>query len=166
MVNMDEVTVRAQFHYFFLHEVASHSRLHSAPTSPSHLLGQIIIDDEAMLAIVPEELSHGAARVGGQVLQGSSIRGCSRNHNGVFHSIGISQPLHQLCHSGSLLANGNVDTVELLLLIFAFVETSLVDDGVNGNRSFSVRLEKKEFVLDYCAGILVLWNIKSEKRQQ
>lgn len=39
----------------------------------SYLLGQIVVDDQSMLAIVPEILPHRASRVRGQVLQGGSI---------------------------------------------------------------------------------------------
>lgn len=90
-----------------------------------------------MLAVVSEVLAHGAARVGGQVLQGSSVGGGGRNHDGVLHGVSVCQPLHQLSHSGSLLADGDVDAVQLLLLVGALVETLLVDDGVDGNGGFS-----------------------------
>lgn len=91
-----------------------------------------------MLAVVSEVLSHGAARVWGQVLQRSSIRGGGRDHDGVLHGISISEPLHQLGNSGPLLANGNVDAVQLLLLVSSFVKALLVDDCVDGNGSFAV----------------------------
>ena len=45
------------------------------------LLGQIIVDDESVHAVVAEELAHGAAGVGGQVLERSSVRSGSRNDN-------------------------------------------------------------------------------------
>ena len=112
--------------------------LHKRELSP-HLLGQIIIDDQGVLAIVPEVLSHGAARVWGQVLQGSSIRGGGRDHDSVLHGIGVSQPLHQLSHSGPLLSDGDVDTVQLLLLIGSLIETLLVDNCVDGNGGFALK---------------------------
>ena len=112
--------------------------LHKRKLSP-HLLGQIIIDDQGVLAIVPEVLSHGAARVWGQVLQGSSIRGGGRDHDSVLHGIGVSQPLHQLSHSGPLLSDGDVDTVQLLLLIGSLIETLLVDNCVDGNGGFALK---------------------------
>lgn len=49
----------------------------------------------------------------------------------------VSKTFYQLGHSGSLLANGHVDTVQLLLLVGALIETLLVDDGVNGNSGFT-----------------------------
>ena len=45
------------------------------------LLGQIVEDDEGVHAVVTEELTHGASRVGSQVLQWSSIGGGGRNNN-------------------------------------------------------------------------------------
>jgi hypothetical protein len=47
------------------------------------LLTQIVINDEGMLAVVPEEFAHGCPGVGGQKLQRSSIRCCGRNDDGV-----------------------------------------------------------------------------------
>lgn len=96
-----------------------------------------------MLSVVSEILPHGAARVGSQVLQRRSIGGSGRYHYGVLHSIGVCQPLHQLSHSGSLLANSNVDAIQLFLLISSVVETFLVDDGVNGDGSFAAKQTRK-----------------------
>lgn len=45
----------------------------------------------------------------------------------------ISEPLHQLSNSRSLLANGYIDTVQLLLLICSIIKSFLVDYCVNGN---------------------------------
>ena len=45
------------------------------------LLGQIVVDDESVHAVVAEELTHGAAGVGGQVLERGSVRSGSRNDN-------------------------------------------------------------------------------------
>merc|ERR1719483_1891060 len=46
-------------------------------------------------------------------------------------------PLHNLGDSGPLLANGDVDTEELLLEIIGLVESLLVDDGVDGDGGFA-----------------------------
>lgn len=90
-----------------------------------------------MLAIISEVLSHGAARVWSKVLQGGGVRGSGRDHDGVLHGISISQPLYQLSNGGPLLSDGNVDAVELLLLVGTIIEPLLVDDCVDGNGSFS-----------------------------
>lgn len=103
----------------------------------THLLGQVIIDDQGVFAVVSEVFTHGAAGVGGQVLQGGSIGGSGRHHNGVLHGIGVSQTLDQLGHGGTLLADGHIDAVQLLLLVCSIVEALLVDDCVNGNGGFA-----------------------------
>lgn len=90
-----------------------------------------------MLAVVPKVLSHGTARVRGQVLQRSGVGGGGRHHDGVLHGVCVRQPLHQLGHSGPFLADGHVDAVQFLLLVGSFVKAFLVDDGVNGNGSFA-----------------------------
>ena len=86
-----------------------------------------------MHAVVTEELAHGAARIGSQVLKGGSIRSSGRDNNAVLHGIGISKALDDLGNGGSLLANGDVDAEELLLLVTGIIETLLVDDGVDGD---------------------------------
>ena len=45
------------------------------------LLGEIVVDDESVHSVVTEELSHGAAGVGSQVLQGGSVRSGGRDDN-------------------------------------------------------------------------------------
>ena len=102
------------------------------PVSDS-LLGQVVEDDHSVHAVVTEVLSHGHARVGGEVLQGSGVGGGGRDDDGVLHGVGVSEPLHNLGDSGPLLANGDVDTVQLLLGVISLVEALLVDDGVNGD---------------------------------
>ena len=104
------------------------------------LLGQIVIDDQGVLSLVAEIFTHGAARVGSQVLQGSGIGGGGRDNDGVIHGTGIGQTLDNLGNSGTLLTNGNIDAVQFLGFILTVVETLLVDDGINGQGSFAVYL--------------------------
>ena len=101
------------------------------------LLRQIVEDDESVLTVVTEEFAHGAARVGSQVLQRSSIGSSGGNDNAVLHGIGVSETLDDLSDGGSLLANGDVNAEKLLLVVTGFVESLLVDDGVNGNCGFA-----------------------------
>ena len=51
----------------------------------------------------------------------------------------IWKPLYNLRHSRSLLTYGNINTVQLLLLIFSIIEPFLVDNCVNGKSSFTTR---------------------------
>ena len=59
----------------------------------------------------------------------------------------ISQTLDQLSDSGSLLTDGDVDTVKLLLLVVALVESLLVDDGVNSDSGLTKLVETKEYYI-------------------
>merc|ERR1719266_3031424 len=97
------------------------------------LLGQVVEDDHSVHAVVTEVLSHSNAGVGGEVLQRSGVGGGGRDDDGVLHGVGVSEPLHNLSDSGPLLADGDVDTVQLLLGVVGLVEALLVDDGVNGD---------------------------------
>merc|ERR1711953_35936 len=97
------------------------------------LLGQVVKDDDGVHAVVSEVLSHGHTRVGSQVLQGSSIGGGGRHHDGILQSISVMEPLDNLGHGGSLLSHSDVDAVQHLLLVSGLVESLLVDDGVNGD---------------------------------
>jgi hypothetical protein len=76
------------------------------------LFGQIVVDDQRVHAVVTEVLSHGGTRVRGQELKGSGVRGSGSDNNGVLESIVLFKGLHKLSNSGSLLSDGNVDTVE------------------------------------------------------
>lgn len=78
------------------------------------LLGQIIVDDEAMLAVVSEVLTDGAAGVRSQELEGSGLGGGGGNDDGVFQGVVILEDLHDVGDGGSLLADGDVDAVKLL----------------------------------------------------
>ena len=53
------------------------------------LLGQVVEDDDGVHAVVSEVLAHGHTRVGGQVLQGSSIGGSGGHHDGVPRVAGL-----------------------------------------------------------------------------
>lgn len=101
------------------------------------MLGQIVVDDERVHAIVSEKLAHGAARVWGQVLERGSVGGRSADDDGVLHGVSVRKALHNLGDGGSLLANGDVDAEELLLVVFALHPSLLVDDRVNGNGSLA-----------------------------
>ena len=92
---------------------------------------------------VGKGITHGAARVWCQKLQGSSIWSSSSHNNGVLHGIGISQSLDDLGDSWTLLSNGDVDAVQFFLLISTIVETFLVNDGIDGNGGFAAKRNQK-----------------------
>ena len=103
------------------------------------LLGEIVVDNEGVLAVVSEVLTDGAARVGSQELEGSSLGGGGGNDDGVLEGIVITEDLNDVGDGGSLLADGDVDAVESLGVVAVGVIEGrlLVDDGINGDGSLS-----------------------------
>jgi len=97
------------------------------------LLGQIVIDDKGVHAVVSEELSEGASGVGGDELEGSGIGGSGGNNDGVLEGVLLSEGLHDVSNSGSLLSNSDVNAVKLLVLVTGVESSFLVKDGINGD---------------------------------
>jgi hypothetical protein len=59
--------------------------------------------------------------VGNCLLQGSSLGGSGGNNDGVLHGVVLLKGLDELGDGGSLLTDGDVDTVELLGLVGTLV---------------------------------------------
>lgn len=97
------------------------------------LLGKIVVDDDSMAAVVTEPLTHGTASEGSEVLQRSGLRSSGSNDNGVLHGVILLKGLDELSDSGTFLANGNVDTVELLALVGRVVPSLLVKHSIESN---------------------------------
>ncbi len=93
------------------------------------LLGEVVVDDQGVLAAVPEVLAHGAAGIGGDELQGGGIGGVGRDHDGVAQGVLLLQLGHHLGHRGGLLAHRHVDADD--------VGVFLVDDGVHRHRGLA-----------------------------
>ena len=89
----------------------------------NRLLGQVVIDDQRVLAAVPVVLSHGTTRERSKVLQRGRVTGTGRDDNSVVHGAMLSESLHHLGHRGLFLANGNIDADHILAL--------LIDDGIH-----------------------------------
>ena len=53
----------------------------------------------------------------GNVLQRSSLGGSGSNDDSVLHGVVLLEGLDELSNSGSLLTDGDVDAVQLLLLV-------------------------------------------------
>jgi hypothetical protein len=94
------------------------------------LLRQVIEDDQGVLAVVSEVFTHGGTGERSQVLQGSGVGGGGGDDDRVLHGVVLFQSLDQLGDGGSLLTDGDVDTVQLLGLVGTVVESLLVQDGV------------------------------------
>lgn len=90
-----------------------------------------------VLAVVTEPFTHGAAREGGEVLEGSSLGSGGGNNDGVLHGVVLLKGLDELSNSRTLLADSDVDTVKLLVLFLTVVPPLLVEDGVNGDGGLS-----------------------------
>lgn len=97
------------------------------------LLGQIVEDDEGVLAVVTEPLSDGGSGEGGEVLEGSGLGGGSGDDDGVLHGVVLLKGLDELRDGGALLSDGDVDAVELGGIIGAVVPPPLVEDRVEGD---------------------------------
>jgi len=121
------------------------------------LLGQIVVDDKAMLAVVSEVLTNGAAGIGSQELEGCSLGGGGGNNDGVLEGVVILEHLDDVGDGGSLLTDGDVDAVQLLGLISVAVTEGglLVDDGVNSNSGLAgLSVTNDEFSLASTNGYL------------
>ena len=89
------------------------------------VLGQVIVDDQDVLALVHEVFTHGAACVGGDILQRRQLGRGGADNGCVCHSAVFLEILDQRCHGRTLLTDGNIDAQNVLAL--------LVDDGIGGN---------------------------------
>ena len=89
------------------------------------MLGQVIVDDQDVLALVHEVFTHGAACVGGDILQRRQLGRGGADNGCVCHSAVFLEILDQRCHGRTLLTDGNIDAQNVLAL--------LVDDGIGGN---------------------------------
>jgi len=126
------------------------------------LLGKIVVNNEAVLAVVSEELTNSAAGVRGQELEGCSLGGGGSNDNGVLERIVVTEDLHDVRDGGSLLADSDVDAVESLGLVGnSIVEGALlVDDGINGDGSLSsLSVTNDELSLTSANGNLIAWGV-------
>lgn len=97
------------------------------------LLGKIIEDDQGTHAVVSEVLAHGGTSEGSKVLERSSLGSGGGNNDRVLEGIVLLKSLDKLGDGRSLLANGDVDTVELLLLVLTVVPSLLVKNSIDGN---------------------------------
>jgi hypothetical protein len=106
-------------------------------TVSNGLLGQIVVDDQGVLAIITEPFSDRCSSEGSNVLQRSGLRGSSSDDDGVLHGVVLLQGLDELSDGGSLLANSDVDAVKLLGLVVGVVPSLLVKDGVESDGSLT-----------------------------
>ena len=70
-------------------------------------------------------------------MQRSSLGSGGSNDDSVLHSVVFLEGLDELGDGGTLLADSNVDTIELLLFILTVIPTLLVQDSVDGDGSLA-----------------------------
>jgi len=97
------------------------------------LLGEIVIDDESVLAAVTEELTDSATGVRGQELKRGRLGGSSGNNARVSHGFLLVENTHNVGDGRTLLADSGVDAVKLLVGVSLIEVFLLVDNGVNGD---------------------------------
>ena len=101
-----------------------------------------------MFAVVSEPLSHSTTREGGQELKRSCLGGGSSDDDRVLHGIVLLEGLDELGDGRSLLADSDVDTVELLDFVVSVIPLLLVQDGVDGDgRLSSLTITNDKFSL-------------------
>mmetsp|Transcript_26419 Transcript_26419/g.56773 ORF Transcript_26419/g.56773 Transcript_26419/m.56773 type:complete len:563 (+) Transcript_26419:264-1952(+) len=96
-------------------------------TVGNSLLGEIVVEDHSVLAVVTEVFTHGGTGVRSQELKGGRVGGGSGNNDAVSHGTLLIELSNKLGDGGSLLSNTNVDTGKGIRLRL------LVDNGINGN---------------------------------
>ena len=87
--------------------------------------------------IIMSALAHRASGERSNVLKRGGFGGSGGNDNRVFHGVVLFECLDELRNSRTLLANGNVDAVELFGLIIAIVPSSLIQHGIQCDGSLA-----------------------------
>ncbi len=88
------------------------------------MFGEVVINDQSMLPLIAEFFGHGAAAIGGEILQGRRISRGGIHDNGVIHGAIFLEGLDHLGHGGILLADGHIDANHTRIF--------LIDDGIDG----------------------------------
>src|SRR4051794_18330730 len=101
------------------------------------LLGQIVIDDDGVHAVVAEILAHGAAGERRDVLHRRRIGCGGGDDDRVFERALLFEHLHELGDGRALLADCDVDAIQLEVLVRLRVERLLVQDGVERDRGLA-----------------------------
>ncbi len=95
------------------------------------LLGQVVEDDQDVLALVHPVLADGRAGVGGEVLEAGGVGCRGRDNRRVLHRTGILERALDGGDCGALLADGDVDAAHLLGDVARLPVGLLVDDRVD-----------------------------------
>ncbi len=101
------------------------------------LLGKVVIDDHGMHAVVAEVLAHRAAGERREELQRRRVRRGGGDDDRIFQRAVLLQHLHELGDGRALLADRDIDAIELLALVVALVQRLLVEDRVESDGGFA-----------------------------
>ena len=101
------------------------------------LLGEIVVDDQGVLAGVSEVFADSASGVWSQELKWGGLRSSSRDNDSVLQHVLRLEKSHDVGNSGSLLSNGDVDAVEGLGVVASLVDCLLVDNSIKSNGGLS-----------------------------
>src|SRR6202521_4014657 len=101
------------------------------------LFRKIVIDDDGMHAVVAEIFAHGAAGERRDVLHRRRIGGGGRDDDRIFQCALLFQHLDELRNRRALLADRDVNAIQLDLLVAGGVERLLVQDGVERDRGLA-----------------------------
>ena len=93
------------------------------------VMGQIVINDQHMAALIHQVFAHGGAGIGRDIQHRRRIGGFGADNDTVVHSAQLPKLGHDTGHGGLLLSYGHIDTDDVLAL--------LVDYGVDGNGSLT-----------------------------
>src|SRR5690606_13161783 len=101
------------------------------------LLGQVVEDDQDVLALVHPVLADGRAGVGGDVLEARRVGRRGGDDGGVLHRAGLFEGALDAGDGGALLADRDVDAAHLLARVARLPVGLLVDDGVDADRGLA-----------------------------
>src|SRR5690625_345904 len=101
------------------------------------LLGQVIVDDQDVVALVHPVLTKSSTGERCQPLEACRVRSRSSHDGGVLQSALLFEGLADTSDGGALLTNSDVDTTNLLVLVAGFPVSLLVKDGVDADCGFT-----------------------------
>jgi len=123
-------------------------------TVGNSLLGEVVVENHSVHAVVTEELADGGTSVRSQELKRGRVGGSSGNDAGESKGIVLLEDASELSDSGALLADSDVHAVQLVFLGgTGEVGAGLVDKSIKGNRGLaSLTVTDDKFTLTTADG--------------
>ena len=101
------------------------------------LLGEVVIDHQGMHAVVAEEFAHRAAGEGREELHRRGVRRGGGDDDRIFERALLFEHLGELGDRRALLADGDIDAIELDLFVARLIQRLLIEDGVERDRGLA-----------------------------